>query len=125
MYCGGKTWTPHCMTKDSAREMFGLEKGVPHHAKRLKLAMATREHLIRVADGGKNGDNIDLACLFCNTTRGERTPQHHRELMLKLVAAGCHPTHHNLPTLATTTSLRKWARNALREIVRVEDTAPG
>lgn len=118
IYCDGETWTPHRLTKDAARERFGLQKHAPHHAKRLKFKMATKEHLVRIADGGENGANIDLACLFCNTTRGERTPAEHRELMLKLVAAGRHPTHSGLPTEATTMNLKKWARNALRQIIR-------
>ncbi len=32
---------------------------------------ATREHLIKKANGGKYGDNIVLACKMCNESRGD------------------------------------------------------
>lgn len=118
IYCDGETWTPHRTTKEAARKRFGLKAGVPHHAKRLKFMMATKEHLVRVADGGEGGANVDLACLFCNTNRGERTPAQHRDLMLRLVAAGRHPTHSGLPEEAMKMNLKKWARQALRQIIR-------
>jgi 5-methylcytosine-specific restriction endonuclease McrA len=42
---------------------------------RLKT-MATREHLIRRADGGPNtSDNVVIACQECNSTRGETSWQ--------------------------------------------------
>lgn len=52
---------------------------------------ATREHLVRRADGGGNGPNIVLACAFCNHCRDERTVQEHKAYILALIAEGRHP----------------------------------
>lgn len=55
--------------------------------------MATREHLVRVVDGGKSGDNLKMACHACNGRRNDATPEQHRIDMQTLVRDGLHPTN--------------------------------
>lgn len=46
------------------------------HGGRVSSIAATREHLVKRADGGKNDDaNVVVACQGCNATRGDRTPE--------------------------------------------------
>ncbi len=75
-----------------------IRLGIPAEAsgstKMLRLARATREHLIRSIDGGTDaGKNIKMACQFCNTTRLETPVEQHRANMQRLVAAGLHPVN--------------------------------
>lgn len=60
-YCDRKCWLPWEGGGGPGREP-GL--------------MATREHLIRTADGGNNtAENIAMACFYCNSRRGQRAPE--------------------------------------------------
>lgn len=58
---------------------------------------ATREHLVRRCEGGGNGDNLTLACRFCNNGRDDRTVEQHKAHILKLIEAGQHP---NMPRMS-------------------------
>lgn len=54
---------------------------------------ATKEHLMRRAEGGKRTKfNIVAACGFCNSNRGTAPVEEHKAAMLALVSAGSHPT---------------------------------
>jgi hypothetical protein len=93
-YCDGDTWLHFRETKEQARLRLGIPLNAPGSAKMLRAAKATREHLHRVAEGGKNGfANIKMACMFCNSQRWENEPEVHRIDMQVLVAAGLHPTN--------------------------------
>lgn len=60
IYCDGKCWLPWVPV---------AERGAPGR-------MATREHLVRRADGGNNSlENIAMACADCNSLRNEYTPR--------------------------------------------------
>ncbi len=43
-------------------------KEINHHSKK---RMATRDHVLAQARGGKNEDNLVIACLLCNNLRGD------------------------------------------------------
>lgn len=59
-YCDRETWLPQ---SDTDMQTLSIET---------TNAMATREHLVRLADGGVNGgDNLVMACFECNSARGE------------------------------------------------------
>ena len=50
------------------------ESEYPNTSHLSPLNQATREHLVKHADGGSNEDeNIVMACGACNSTRGEHT----------------------------------------------------
>ena len=93
-YCDGVTWLPSAEDKVSARLRLGIMPEAKLSGSLLRAALATREHLTRVTEGGTNiASNIVLACNYCNTTRHDADPGHHRSIMRELVAAGLHPTN--------------------------------
>jgi hypothetical protein len=93
-YCDGDAWLWFRESPEQARTRLGIPGNVPGTAKMLRAAKATREHLHRVTDGGKNGvENIKMACMYCNSQRWENDPDVHRIDMQVLVAAGLHPTN--------------------------------
>lgn len=91
-YCGGSTWMIG-ERHDAVRRRLEIPKGIAGSHKILTASMATREHLQKRADGGKNTDNLMLACHACNVRRGDASPEEHRINMQVLVAAGLHPTN--------------------------------
>lgn len=59
-YCGAQTWLTISVTR---------EDRMSRHRRQQR---ATREHLVRRADGGSDDDsNIVMACDGCNSSRGE------------------------------------------------------
>ena len=96
-YCDGATWLPGRESKIEAKARLGIQQGVNAGTKMLRLAAATREHLKRRVDGGRNMNNLTMACAACNSLRLDSTPEVHRVDMQVLVAAGLHPV--NRPTL--------------------------
>ncbi len=92
-YCDGATWLAFREGRNAARRRLGIVAGTPGAGNALTAARATREHLIKRADGGTDAGNLKLACLACNVRRGDSTPDEHRADMQKLVAAGLHPTN--------------------------------
>lgn len=96
-YCDGPTWLYPRETRQAAMKRFGIPAGVPGCGKMIIAARATREHVVRIADGGKGGSNITMACNACNVRRGTTPPDKHRADMLVLVRAGLHPTNRAAP----------------------------
>ncbi len=93
-YCDGDTWMPRRETREQASLRLGVPIATPGSAKMLRAARATREHVHRRADGGKDGfSNIKMACMYCNSQRWENDLDVHRIDMQVLVAAGLHPTN--------------------------------
>lgn len=77
-YCERSTWLgfAYDMDKEIARMNWRGRAGKP-----FKSARATREHLVRVVDGGGDSDeNIVVACAYCNHARGNRTVEEWKEL---------------------------------------------
>jgi hypothetical protein len=92
-YCDGRTWLVGAESADQVRARLQIPKGVPWAAKMLRSAMATREHIVRKVDGGRDAGNLKMACHACNVRRGDSPPDVHRIDMQVLVAAGLHPTN--------------------------------
>lgn len=92
-YCDGDTWLPGRETKDQARDRLGIQASMPGSGKMLIACKAMREHLVRRCDGGKNENNIAMACHACNVRRHDSTLDVHRIDMQVMVAAGLHPTN--------------------------------
>lgn len=92
-YCDGATWLPDRETKKQAKTRLGIPDAGHGSTKMLRAARATREHLVRRIDGGKNVNNLKMACQVCNSTRWDAEPDVHRIDMQVLVAAGLHPTN--------------------------------
>lgn len=92
-YCGGDTWLPGKETKVQAKIRLGIPLVGNGGTKLVRASVATREHIKRRVDGGKNSNNLAMACNACNTFRLESPPDVHRIDMQVLVAAGLHPTN--------------------------------
>jgi 5-methylcytosine-specific restriction endonuclease McrA len=83
-YCGAPTW------------LTDLETFARKHSLRLRGArwfQATAEHLVARQDGGGAGDNIAVACRFCNHHRHARkgsapTPDAYRQTVRRRLALG-------------------------------------
>jgi hypothetical protein len=82
-YCEGETWF----------RVGVLSPGTPKPKHFSPWARATKEHLVRRADGGPNAGNIAMACFFCNTSRNARSVAEHKEDMLNQVRLGLHPVN--------------------------------
>jgi len=82
------------MDKAGAREHFGIVPFAHGSKKALRRRIATREHVVRLADGGAKGlKNMVWACSYCNSHRQERDPFEHLVAMCRAVALGQHPNH--------------------------------
>lgn len=93
-YCDCDTYMVKREAEPDALRRFGIPDGLPGTTRALRYREASREHVVRSADGGRDDiGNLTLACTFCNTARGEATPEHHRAAMLLLIAAELHPNH--------------------------------
>lgn len=116
MYCGCDTYVPSRHPRAETLQRFGLTAGVPGVKKALRSRQATREHLVRVVDGGGDSTrNLGLSCQHCNITRGAATPEQHREAVARAVAAGIHPNHGPAHGLS---------KNALRKARRAAGLTP-
>lgn len=115
-YCDGATWLVHLEPKAKARQRLGIVNA-KHAAKMLRYAMATFEHIKRVADGGTGAaHNGMLACSFCNVLRGDTEIRAHRTDMQALVAAGLHPVNRPLAPVDNYAVVRKLALRAVRNL---------
>ena len=69
IWCGEQTWCSRVMSKDDARNLFGVPPHTPGSGKFLRHRRATAEHILPKINGGKGGANIVMACARCNHTR--------------------------------------------------------
>lgn len=92
-YCAGKCWCADIENRTAARARLGVTPGLPRAKLTIAFRKASEEHLIRKVDGGQRGDNLVMACCFCNSHRGETKVVDHKAAMLALAAAGQHPCH--------------------------------
>jgi hypothetical protein len=80
------------MTNEQARNLLRIGKGTPYSKKLLRYMKKTDEHLIRRCDGGRyTPDNITVAHMYCNSTRGDNSVASHKEIMMAKMKGGCHP----------------------------------
>jgi 5-methylcytosine-specific restriction endonuclease McrA len=62
----------------------------PHANRRRKKTRATREHLVRKADGGTDHDsNIVMACAACNHERGDAPVDAYKKAMPRVASYIC------------------------------------
>lgn len=92
-YCDCRTWLRALETRKQACARLGITSGTPRARVSINFRHGTEEHLIRKVDGGKRLGNLVMACSFCNSHRGTATVEHHKALMLAMVATGKHPCH--------------------------------
>lgn len=86
-YCEGEMWISATEKRAVAVKRLGIDERTLAHR------TATKEHLIRQANGGKRTvHNIVAACGFCNSSRGDAEVEDHKAAMRAMVAAGTHPT---------------------------------
>lgn len=98
-YCGCDTYLSRRETGPDAMKRFSIPDK-PGSARALAWRHATLERLVRHADGGTYvRENIALACAFCNSYRGDASPEHHRTAMLELAAIRLHPNHLAKPSI--------------------------
>lgn len=120
-YCGCETYVPGGSSRQEVADRFGITLGRPGAKLALRRRMASREHIVRVVDGGTNAiGNLAIACRHCNGLRNEATPREHRAAVQRLIAAGAHPNH------ADVTGLSKNAQWRMRRDARLAcaETAP-
>ncbi|GJE77761.1 HNH endonuclease [Methylorubrum suomiense] len=111
-YCGCQTYLPRSEPRAVVAARFGLALGQPGVKKALRRRTATREHIVRKADGGgDNRRNLTIACHLCNITRGAASPDQHRAAIARAVAAGIHPNH--TPKIDLTKGALRRARRAV------------
>jgi HNH endonuclease len=80
------------VTREECLSWLGLRQGQPHSALLMRYMRETKEHLLKRSDGGSDsGSNIVLAHQYCNSSRGDRSPQQHRAWIRQLLAEGGHP----------------------------------
>lgn len=86
-YCAGLTYLVGRETRREACERLKTTKGGLQ-----KIYRATIEHLHRRCEGGTNAlANLRMACLYCNTTRGESPVEDHACRIAEAVKSGRHP----------------------------------
>lgn len=82
MYCDRPCWLQHEEPEHAARERMGITS-VTHPWGTLLKRKASREHIQRRRDGGRDlPRNIKMACVECNSSRHDATPQQHRLAMM-------------------------------------------
>lgn len=92
-YCDGQAWMRQSEDMHAAAIRLCIPNG-SHAIKMLRDAEATKEHLLRRADGGtSSARNLKMACQCCNSRRGATPAAAHRIDMQVLVAAGLHPVN--------------------------------
>ncbi|SFH08786.1 hypothetical protein [Methylobacterium gossipiicola] len=97
-YCGCGTYMVRREPGPDAMRRFGIPE-VPGSARVLAYRLASIERIVRHVDGGTYAaDNIALACAFCNSHRGDASPEDHRAAMVALAASSLHPNHQAEPT---------------------------
>ena len=98
-YCGCETYMMRRERNHAAMLRFGIPARVPGSARVLSYRLASLERVVRGTDGGTYDDeNVVLACAFCNSHRGDASPEEYKAEMLALVAAGLHPNHQAEPS---------------------------
>lgn len=102
-------------------ERFGLMPGIPGTSKLMRGAVATREHIVRIVDGGSHGANVKMACGACNTLRGDHDMDVHRSDMQVLVRAGLHPTNRPKQKIA---DLRRYYKSGLKALRKLRAGKP-
>lgn len=81
-YCDRPMWMPSEGARKAAVRL-GLPTDGHGWHKTARKRMATIEHLHRRADGGPDKiENYVIACNGCNTSRGGRKVEDHREAMM-------------------------------------------
>lgn len=80
------------VTRAECLSWLGIVPGQPSSTVVFRYMQETKEHLLQRALGGTDhASNIVLAHNYCNTTRGDRTPEQHKKWIKQLVADGDHP----------------------------------
>ncbi|WP_342152279.1 HNH endonuclease [Methylorubrum sp. SB2] len=93
-YCNCETWLPMAASRAKMKRRFGIATNAPGSAKAMEYRRATREHVVRVADGGTNGwRNLVLCCRFCNESRGTTPSDEYKAVVAAAIQAGLHPNH--------------------------------
>lgn len=87
VYCDGPTFIAAKEDKDDARRRLRIEAGLSGSGKHLTQHVATID-----AETGQ------MACKFCNCSRGARTGASHRNAMQTLVAEDRHPVNRLVET---------------------------
>lgn len=86
IYCEAEMW----VSEAEKIQSFATRHGITNKA--AKSRRATREHLVRQADGGTDAAaNLMLACVFCNSWRNERSLVECRAGIKKMIDDGQHP----------------------------------
>lgn len=103
VYCDGKTYFRLGRSLSELCQRFpDLRRGERGAKRKRRYFIATREHMVRKTDGGNNEQqNLVLACAYCNSCRGDATPDQHRAAMQKLVEEGRHPVNRKTPPVVT------------------------
>ena len=93
-YCGCETWLPWQRRQEGtlrARWDMPAQRSLACQLA-FDCRMATVEHLRRRADAGDDTPaNLAMACAYCNSSRHDRTPERHEQVMRELKRAGRHP----------------------------------
>jgi hypothetical protein len=94
-YCSGETYcVGNGEPKAALKARFGISEG-RGSGTLLRGRRATLEHLKKKADGGTLANsNIVMACLGCNTRRGDLPVDQFKALVAEVVARGIHWTLH-------------------------------
>jgi hypothetical protein len=99
-YCGLPMRNAN-VTKAECLSWLGVVRGQYRTALLLRYMRETEEHLLKRADGGTDArSNIVLAHQYCNSSRGDRTPEQHKKWIGKLLAEGAHPLGRLRDTIA-------------------------
>lgn len=90
-YCGLKMKTANDKKSDFYK-LLKIKKGEPRSKKLYRYAEISDEHLVKKSDGGTNKkSNIVKAHRWCNSSRGDKTPQEHKEFINYLLRTELHP----------------------------------
>jgi hypothetical protein len=91
-YCEQPAWIPgHKESRRQRLKRLQVTEDDPAFMERTNFMRASREHLVRRAEGGGDGENVVMACVFCNSWRDRTAPEIHKRIMLALVAMMLHP----------------------------------
>lgn len=121
-YCDGRTWLACEQTRVVACSRLLINMNARGWEKLLEGCRATREHLKRKTDGGRDEGNLKMACHYCNTHRGDSDPDVHRVDMQVMVAAGIHPV--NRPQGVRTDDAASHMRRATKALKKLRAGQP-